>query len=886
MANGPPWRGLFSGLLMCASSLALGQSAYNVELPPNIHTAPDLCGLVDCAAVLPQATEFSERKGSPSYVEGYAVKGGQRTLAGYVMLSTDITDIPAYSGKPVVTLIGMDTRGRFTGIKILKHSEPILLLGIPESALLQFNAQYIGKSAGNAIEVGRGSRRRGAHENTIGVDAISGATVTVIAQNQVIMTAGATTARQAGILPPEARPPARLLDLRVPLSWADMLKEGSVQQLRVSPEAVASLPSAAPQPDGTPFIALQFGYLNQPDIGRAILGEKAWKTLMNRLGEGEHAIFVVRTGGQESFKGSGFVRGGLYDRIQVRQGHDVFTFRDLDYLGLYGLAAPDAPAYTESAIFIIRNARQGAGFSGAYPWQLVFLGSRVDTATGQRSFVNFDQTYWLPGRYLQEGRPRIDRPAAPWLRVWQARQVEIGVFAAFLLLVAAVYGQRERLTRKSTHKNKWPVNAFRYSVWVFSIGYAGFYLMAQPSITQVLTWLHSLLRQWRWTLFLSDPFIFIFWIFIIATVLVWGRGFFCGWLCPFGALTELLYKTGGRVGLKRWQFGFPAAWHHRLKWIKYAVFIGLLGVSIHSMVAAEMLAEVEPFKTTFLVCIFNRSWPYALFASGLLALSIFTERPFCKYLCPLGAALAVPGTFRWIGLPRKAECHGCTACAKGCGAQAIDPQGRIDMRECMLCLDCMTLYTDASACPPLALERKRRQTAGQPLTPIDARGHFIAIAPEAQLAVHDSMAAHADPRLLTAPVAPPPWLGGQPRACAVLRDVLDHLWPWTRAAFAREPLLNGAALALAVAALCACGAAVARPMPAALGMAGWTLWSALEILLRMRNKPYVREGRWWRPAFRQATWMDMACYVAFKNLLLGAALFLALKSSGLLQGAA
>jgi NosR/NirI family nitrous oxide reductase transcriptional regulator len=47
------------------------------------------------------------------------------------MLSTDITDTPAYSGKPVVTLIGMDLKGRFVGVKVLKHSEPILLLGIP-----------------------------------------------------------------------------------------------------------------------------------------------------------------------------------------------------------------------------------------------------------------------------------------------------------------------------------------------------------------------------------------------------------------------------------------------------------------------------------------------------------------------------------------------------------------------------------------------------------------------------------------------------------------------------------------------------------------------------------------------------------------------------------
>ena len=80
---------------------------------------------------------------------------GKPKLLGYVMLSTDIIDTPAYSGKPVVTLIGMDTKGDLVGVKVLKHSEPILLLGIPETALMQFIDQYVGKFVGDKIEVGR-----------------------------------------------------------------------------------------------------------------------------------------------------------------------------------------------------------------------------------------------------------------------------------------------------------------------------------------------------------------------------------------------------------------------------------------------------------------------------------------------------------------------------------------------------------------------------------------------------------------------------------------------------------------------------------------------------------------------------------------------------------
>ena len=132
-------RGIAMAAILATVSLlsppAAAQTAYEAKLPPEVNTAPALCDYVPCTDVLPGATSFSERKGQPPYVEGYAEENGQRKLIGYVVLSTDVTDTPAYSGKPVVTLIGLTPQGHFAGIKILKHSEPILLLGIPESAL-------------------------------------------------------------------------------------------------------------------------------------------------------------------------------------------------------------------------------------------------------------------------------------------------------------------------------------------------------------------------------------------------------------------------------------------------------------------------------------------------------------------------------------------------------------------------------------------------------------------------------------------------------------------------------------------------------------------------------------------------------------------------------
>lgn len=707
-------RGLAVAALGLLAATAHADS-YEVHLPPELSTSPRLCDYAPCKEVLPGATSFSERRGQPPYVEAYKEEDGQKKLLGYVMLSTDITDLPAYSGKPVVTLIGMDATGRFTGVKILKHSEPILLLGIPESALVKFNDQYLGKFVGDNIEIGRSKPE----ENIIGLDAITGATVTVVAQNQVMMLSGSEVAKQVGILKPTVRPQAKFIDSGAKPSWAQLVEEGSVRPLVVRPADVG-LPGR-----GEAFIELWYGYLNQPTVGRAILGESGYASLMARLKDNEHALFVIRSAGLESFKGSGFVRGGIYDRIQVRQERDSFTFRDTDYLNLYGVAAAGAPAYAESGIFIIRNK----SFSAAYPWKLVFLGNKVDRATGARTFANFDSEYWLPAAYLEGGRPVVVKPDPTWLKIWKERAVAIAAFTLLLIAVATVYANRDTLVRRSNHKNRWPVNGFKYVGWVLSVVFVGFGLLAQPSITQVLTWFHSLLFQWQWELFLTDPFIFIFWVFIIITVFLWGRGLFCGWLCPFGSLSELLFKVSRALGLKRFQRMLPKPLHDKLKWVKYGVFFGLLAVSLFDMGLAEKLAEVEPFKTTFLVGLFNRSWPYTLFAAGLLGLSIFTERPFCKYLCPLGAALAMPTTFRWFGLKRKQECDTCKACAKGCGSLAIDKDGRIDQRECLLCMDCMILYYDDHGCPPLSQERRKRTKAGLPLTPIGANGYYIPIKP-------------------------------------------------------------------------------------------------------------------------------------------------------------
>ncbi len=872
--------------LCCAWGLAAGGS-YETPLPAQLSTDPDLCAHVACQDVLPGADSFSHRMGKPAYVEAYrckkddhsekdndskkddhAGKNGDgdegarirkdddsekddRELIGYVFLSTDIVDIPAYSGKPVVTLIGMDTRGIVTGVRVLRHSEPILLLGIPEAELTKFIFQYVGKFVGDKITVGKGNTGQG----MIGLDAITGATVTVIAENQVVLRSGLAIARQVGIIKPTVHPQAKFTEVTGKLDWQALLEEGSIQRLKVDTTEVGM-----PRSD-LPYIDIHFGYLNAPAVGRSVLGDSVYQSLMSRLQPGDHAIFLIANG-VESFKGSGFVRGGIYDRVQVAQDVDTFTFRDLDYLNLYKIEAAGAPPYRESAIFIIRSPI----FSAAYPWNLVFLANKMDQQTGSRTFVNFSREYWLPGRYLEGGRPKIEKPEATWVTVWKSRKVETVLFLLWLAAAGTVYALRDALVRRSTLKDKRWKDIPKYFLWITSIGFVGFYLLAVPSITQVLTWFHAILFEWRWELFLTDPFVFLFWIFIIVSVFFWGRGMFCGWMCPYGSLSELVYHAAGKLGLKRYQRHLlPQRWHDRLKWVKYGIFAGLLGVSFYSIGMAEKLAEIEPFKTTFLVGVWNRSWPYVLFWSVLLIAAAFFERPFCKYLCPLGAALAVPSTFRWWGLKRKKECGPCAACAVGCGSQAIDQSGRIDQRECLLCLDCQVLYYDDHACPPLVQERKRRTKAGEPLTPIGANGYFIPIVPAAAAAA--------------APVA----AARQSLPARIGQEFFDHLFPWSRKVLQQPILLQATTFALVVLVTWVWVLGGAGRIGPGIVLGWWFAWSVYEMVVRMRCKPYVKDGPWWGRNLRPASWADMASYVAFKNLLIAIVLFLLMKGAGVLD---
>ncbi|MGI9331889.1 MAG: 4Fe-4S binding protein, partial [Gammaproteobacteria bacterium] len=296
-----------------------------------------------------------------------------------------------------------------------------------------------------------------------------------------------------------------------------------------------------------------------------------------------------------------------------------------------------------------------------------------------------------------------------WRSVWQQRTWRLvglgfGLFTLTILLML-----QDWLTRYPK-----VLGRVRAAFLIYTLVFIGWYSLAQLSVVNVLTFVHSLTGDFSWETYLIEPLTFVMWSFVAMTLLLWGRGVYCGWLCPFGALQELVNRVSQRLNVP--QFLIPELVHERLLAIKYLGLLVLFGLSLQSMGEAVKLAEVEPFKTAITLR-FQRETPYVAYALLLVVLSVFNGKFFCKYLCPLGAALAMGSHFRIFDwLHRRRECgRPCQTCASECPSQAIRPTGEINAHECHHCLDCQVTFWNAYKCPPLVERRKKFERRGQPV---------------------------------------------------------------------------------------------------------------------------------------------------------------------------
>jgi NosR/NirI family nitrous oxide reductase transcriptional regulator len=638
-------------------------------------------------------------------------------IVGWAFLTSDFVGTTGYSGKPIHVVAGVSPEALLTGVRLVEHAEPIVLIGIPDAKIKRLTESYAGLDLKAEAAAG-GS----AHD----LDIISGATVTIMVIDDSIVRSGLKVARalRLGGLAPKAAATGPVHEIDMTLAagetWTALASDGSVRRLTLDIGQINAAfvdsgdQRAADRPEaGDPsetYIDMQTALVSIPTIGRSLMGDAEYGNLVNWLEEGEQAILVAGRG-RYSFKGSGYVRGGIFDRIQLIQGDVSVRFRDRQHRRLGAIAAPDAPSFTEVDLFKIPA---DAGYDPTKPWRLQLLASRA-VGPVEKSFLTFDLGYRTPARYLKTIQPAkpasvVDytaeeaaAKAALWQRIWRDRQAEIAALVAMLTLLTGVFFFQKQATRDAR-----ALYWFRIAYLTVTLVFIGWYANAQLSVVNLMALAGALQAGFTWDAFLLDPLVFILWCSVAVALIFWGRGAYCGWLCPFGALQELTNQIARALKIPQWEL--PWGLHERLWPIKYLIFLGLFGISLASIPLAEQFAEVEPFKTA-IVLKFQRGWPFVLFAAVVLGMGLFIERFYCRYLCPLGAALAIPARMRMFAwLKRYHECgHPCQTCSQECPVQAIHPTGEINPNECINCLHCQMLYQSEAKCPVIVRQLKRRK---------------------------------------------------------------------------------------------------------------------------------------------------------------------------------
>jgi len=227
------------------------------------------------------------------------------------------------------------------------------------------------------------------------------------------------------------------------------------------------------------------------------------------------------------------------------------------------------------------------------------------------------------------------------------------------------------------------LSKYRRIILIASVVALGFYL---GGFLCPLTAVQNLFIKWQ------TGYLLLF-LTVFISALIAGR-VFCGYICPFGALQELLH-------LKRISLTIPPAWNRYLNKVKY-VLLGYLLIRI--IVTGQVtLLGYTPFKVLF-------AWggtPLSIGLSIALAiLSLIIYRPFCRYLCPLGAFLALISRLSFFKIRFNSNCVNCLLCQKVCKSGAItDSPPRIDSSECILCGECL------EKCPKKAIITEKIRTS-------------------------------------------------------------------------------------------------------------------------------------------------------------------------------
>jgi NosR/NirI family nitrous oxide reductase transcriptional regulator len=719
---------LLAGSLWGTRARAMGDEPVGAGQTVTQYLTPAILEMI-----FPRADKVGEVGGVPPAAPVF--KGGQQL--GYLFSTWDVTQSKGFSDQPLILLVGLDLEGRIMGARVVHHTEPIAILGLHDEEFHRFTENFKGLDVRTGVDVviklsssvlseeSFSQRTAPGTTGTAKVDAVSRATTSSVLMSDAIVRGARIIARSRGILPPVGTRSTRLdVDRFAPTDWAELEAAGAIGHLRILNHDIADkLGGAAPaksaggNPAAAPagvFVDFYVALLTPAGIGVNILG-KTWYDQYTAGRGVDDQILLLAANGAYSFLGDGWEHAEMVDHVEIVQGERTIRLPARLIKTLPFLHAEKAPDLTERALFFFTGS---GGLDPARPFQVNLLINGA-TGTGRQGFASFGLPYHVPDAYILPaaaassdeagskeaaavGSSAAARPGVDWRAIWRGHPVKIAVLGAALATLTVILFLQNVVTRRP-RLHRW----VRIGFLSWTLVWLGWYAGAQLTVVNVLSDIHALATDFRWEFVLVDPLIAILSVFTLAGLFLWGRAIFCGWLCPFGALQELVSMAARRFRVR--QIRIPIALHERLIAVKYVLFLGLVAASFYSWDLAMSGAEVEPFKAAIILR-FMTEWPMVVYALALIAASVFVERFYCRFVCPLGGGLSIFGRVRMFNwLKRHPECGTrCRICETVCPVGAIKRSGEIDMNECFYCLDCQVTYFDDRTCPPMIARRKRR----------------------------------------------------------------------------------------------------------------------------------------------------------------------------------
>jgi NosR/NirI family nitrous oxide reductase transcriptional regulator len=641
------------------------------------------------AGVFPEATRVEAiDDGGPTAAAAYA--GAE--LKGYLFSTLDVLRAPGYSSTPFDVVAGVTLAGKITGAAVLFHREPYIMNDDQRTGLL---VQFLDSLQGMDAKLGAA----GGFDPTF----VAGATISARTMKSAVLEGAGLVLRYRTGAKVITEPTVDLLSFR-PMSADELIADGSIARVVVTnadlAEAarhggVAGLPlEVAPQ--GSPaatYLDFRAAYAMPPLIGRNVAGQGAYYRLSESFGDGGQALIFGSYGIYDHLgsKYNNLSNGFRLERLAVIQDDKRFEFHKADVVTVDYLLGRVA-----NMVILPKES----GFDPLRPWRAEVYADAHRPDGGLARFLLASVSYQLPARYILMPEPAT-RPA--WMETWadeRAEVVTLGVALGLLTLILAFQGRLSRSRR--AHR------LVRIGFLLFTLVWLGWIAGAQLSIVHIINYLKGPLEGLSVGFYLAEPLIVLITLYTALSLLLIGRGVFCGWLCPFGALQELLATLARALRLPQWT---PAERLQDRLWIgKYLSLAVVVLLAFIAPDAGAVATEVEPFKTA-ITAAFVRGWPYVVWAVLLLGIGLFTERAFCRFLCPLGGALALLDRLHILTLlKRRPQCGSpCKLCEHSCPVRAIGRSGQIKMAECFQCLDCQVEYYDDHRCPPLAWQRKQRE---------------------------------------------------------------------------------------------------------------------------------------------------------------------------------